>query len=104
MDTAAEGAVLRRASPVLQRRFGLPGGGAERGRRLPAPGALADFAGRWDAAIAAGRERLEGDMRAAAIASLDPDLEWREDFAVGPVSVAEAIMLVGRHRRRAEQG
>lgn len=60
-----------------------------------------EFAARWDAALAAGPERLDGELTAAAIAALDPDVERHPALVVEPMSVAAAIALVSWRRRRA---
>ena len=57
-----------------------------------------DFAARWDAAIPVGRERVERDLVAGAIALLDPELEPRPEL--GPMSVAQAITVARITRRR----
>jgi hypothetical protein len=65
------------------------------------------FAARWDAAILAGYERLEGGLTASAIALLDPELP--ELYGppitpvVAPMRVDDAIRLVRLHERRARE-
>ncbi|MGQ0660973.1 hypothetical protein [Sphingosinicella sp.] len=57
-----------------------------------------DFAARWDAAVAAGREHVERDLVTGAIALLDPEVEPPE--GLGPMSVAQAITVARITRRR----
>jgi hypothetical protein len=65
------------------------------------------FAARWDAAILAGYERLDGGLTASAIALLDPELPELFGPAIEPVvapmSVDDAIRLVRLHERRARE-
>jgi len=66
------------------------------------------FGARWNAAIAAGSERLDGGLAAGAIALLDPELTELygpppEPAVVAPVSVDDAIRLVRLHERRARE-
>jgi len=65
------------------------------------------FAARWDAAILAGYERIDGGLTAAAIALLDPELPEPHlppiEPVVAPMSVDDAIRLVRLHERRARE-
>jgi hypothetical protein len=57
------------------------------------------FAERWDAAIPAGWTNVDSALVTGAIALLDPEVDPPE--ALGPMSVDQAIRLVGLHQRRA---
>jgi len=57
-----------------------------------------DFAGRWDAAIAAGRSRVERALVTGAIALLDPEVEPPAGLA--PMSVAQATTVARISSRR----
>lgn len=57
------------------------------------------FAGRWDAAIPAGWTNVDSALVTGAIALLDPEVDPPE--ALGPMTVDQAIRLVGLHQRRA---
>jgi hypothetical protein len=58
-----------------------------------------DFARRWDAAIPAGWTNVDSALVTGAIALFDPAVDPPE--ALGPMSVDQAIQLVGLHQRRA---
>jgi hypothetical protein len=58
------------------------------------------FAERWDAAVEEGHDRLATALAASAGAMLG-DADMVPEPAMGPVTVGDAIRLLGLHRRRA---
>lgn len=59
-----------------------------------------DFAERWDAAIEQGYDRLAAAL-VANVGAMLGDTELVPEVDMGPVTVTEAVQLLGRHKRRA---